>query len=178
MRIILKKPLRFTVITTMCLALVTLFAVVGCDKSEIPPKTCNIENLYEQPLEVIQKCVQGKWKVLMVSRWGYLGLLHPTNTIVNIDTRNNKVVIEEDEGMSGLIGYLNSTFSYSWEKKEVYSSGVGARPPCYTTHVLQNNDQEIEGWYFDKIINDTLHVVVDYHPDKFDCEAYLFLKIK
>jgi len=34
MKIIFKKPLRFTVIVTLCLVVVTLFATTGCDKSE------------------------------------------------------------------------------------------------------------------------------------------------
>jgi len=39
MKIILKKTLCFTVITTLCLVVVTLFAVVSCDdKSESLPK--------------------------------------------------------------------------------------------------------------------------------------------
>lgn len=37
MKIIFKKPLWFTVITTLCLA-ITLFATFGCDKSEVPDK--------------------------------------------------------------------------------------------------------------------------------------------
>ena len=38
MKIILKKPRWFTVITTLCLVVVTLFAASGCDKTDIPPK--------------------------------------------------------------------------------------------------------------------------------------------
>jgi hypothetical protein len=41
MKIILKKTLWFTVIRALCLVVVALFAAVGCDKSEIPPKTDN-----------------------------------------------------------------------------------------------------------------------------------------
>ena len=41
MEIILKKPLWFTVITTLCLVVVTLFGASGCDKSENSPKTSN-----------------------------------------------------------------------------------------------------------------------------------------
>jgi len=41
MKIILKKPLWFTVITTLCLVVITLFATNGCDKSSIPPETDN-----------------------------------------------------------------------------------------------------------------------------------------
>ena len=44
MKTILKKTLWFTVITTLCLVTVTLFVFVGCDKTENPPKICNIEN--------------------------------------------------------------------------------------------------------------------------------------
>ena len=40
MKIILKKPLWFTVITILCLVVVTLFAASGCDKTEILPKHC------------------------------------------------------------------------------------------------------------------------------------------
>ena len=141
---------------------------------------CEFENLHQQPLEIIQECLQGKWKVLMVSKWGFLGILCPTNTFINIDTKNNNVVITENENEQLMImnGFLNKSFYYNWELKEVYQWGIGLRPPCYTTYVMQNNDQDIEGWYFDKIINDTLRVVVDYHPDKSDCESYLFLRIR
>jgi uncharacterized repeat protein (TIGR02543 family) len=38
MKTILIKPLWFTVITILCLVLVTLFAASGCDKTEILPK--------------------------------------------------------------------------------------------------------------------------------------------
>ena len=44
MKIISKKPLWFTVITTLCLVVVILFAVTGCDKSETPPIACNVDN--------------------------------------------------------------------------------------------------------------------------------------
>jgi len=44
MKIILKKTLWFTVITKLCLVVVTLFAANGCDKSEIPPTACNVDN--------------------------------------------------------------------------------------------------------------------------------------
>ena len=36
MKIILKKPLRFTVITTLCLVFVSLFVTYSCDKHEKP----------------------------------------------------------------------------------------------------------------------------------------------
>jgi len=63
-----KKILKITVIL---LFLVGLF--FSCQKAEVnQPKTpdvnqnidfSNIENLYEQPLHVIQKCIEGNWKL-------------------------------------------------------------------------------------------------------------------
>jgi len=44
MKIILKRPLCITAVTTLSLIVVTLFAAVGCVKPETPPKTCNVEN--------------------------------------------------------------------------------------------------------------------------------------
>jgi len=38
MKIIFEKSVWFTVISTLCLVVVTLFAVIGCDKSETPQK--------------------------------------------------------------------------------------------------------------------------------------------
>ena len=56
MKIILKKPLWFTVITTLCLVVVTLFAASGCDKTEILPKhyTVNFagERVYIEPQSI------------------------------------------------------------------------------------------------------------------------------
>ena len=167
---------------------VILFVVASCKEKVLldeltngdgKKEFCNIEDLYAQPLHIIQKCLHGEWKVLRISRWGYIGSLYPTNTIVNIDTLNKNVAIMANEHEHFMImnGILNSPFSYYWESKEVYSPGIGTRPPCYVTYVMQNSTQRIEGWYFDKIINDTLHVVVDYHPDKYEYETYLFLRI-
>ena len=76
-------------------------------------------------------------------------------------------------------GLLNRSFSFRWERKEVYRFAVNGMPypPDYTTYVMQN-DQEIEGWFFDKITNDILRVFVDYHPNQSNNEWYLFEKMK
>ena len=83
----------------------------GKDKSQID--FSNIENLYAQPLPVIQECVQGKWKWVSISRWGYLGYILLTNTFVEI-TENSVVITQEDyNGVD-----VGGTFSYEWKKKE------------------------------------------------------------
>jgi hypothetical protein len=68
----------------------------------------NIENLYAQPLPVIQKAVQGKWTVYS-SSGGVAGITYPENCF------------EEYTGHQ-LIRNLNGevlTNSYSWKKKTV-----------------------------------------------------------
>ena len=140
--------------------LISLFIAVGCSD----PKTdfSNIENLYAQPLPVIQKCVQGKWKWIEISTWGFIGVWYPSNTVVDI-TKDSVITTGDD--------VLNQTFQYSWKEKSTSSSN-------YTTYVLWNNEKNTGEWYFDKIKNDTL-VVYTYnlnnggYPDR-----YLFYKIK
>jgi len=41
---IFKKPRWFTMITTLCLVVVTLLAAFGCDKSKKPVNICNVDN--------------------------------------------------------------------------------------------------------------------------------------
>jgi len=144
------------------------------------------ENLWDQPLHKIQECLHGKWKVLRVTHWGLPGNYYPANNIVSIDTLNSTVVITTNENDPW--SYMNGqnrpycSFSYNWEIKDVYRGIMGpTQPPNFTTYVMQNEDHEIEGWYFDyiiKIVDDTLlNVVVDYQ-EKPTYRYYTFLKIK
>ena len=161
-----------------------LFTQGSYDMSDLQAN--RFENLFDQPLHKIQECLHGKWKVLRTTHWGLPGNYLPANNIVNIDTLNNTVSIttNENDPWSYMNGRNpNGTFSYNWKYKDVYRGIMGSTPPPhYTTYVMQNEDTDIEGWYFDKIMkiaDDTLlFVVVDYHPEKSRSEEYLFLKIK
>ena len=224
MEIKILKTAGFTM-TALCLVLVGLFLAYGCEKPDILPTGgddgnssisqdtinlpnndsifkdtmySNIEDLYEQPLSVIQECVKGKWKFIKGHKWGYMGLIYPTNTLINIDTENDKVVITANEVSPGnmiMTGALNGTSSCSWEAKEVYSPGFSQRPPCYTTFVMQfngdNNEESKEilnmkniervGWFFNSIRNDSLQVFVHFSPDSANFsyyEWYEFLRIR
>ena len=140
---------------------------------------CTIENLWEQPLHVIQECVHGKWKVLEISNRTTVGHFYPINNIVDIDTLNNTIMLTTAENDIGSYMHIppNVTFSYSWEYKEVYGMVYESTKPHYSTYVMQNNDHERKGWFFHTITKDMLHVVVDYNPPNL-FEKYLFLKIK
>jgi len=50
-KITLKKPLWFTVITTLCLVVVTLFAATSCDKIENPDAAPSAEPIYPITIE-------------------------------------------------------------------------------------------------------------------------------
>ena len=134
----------------------------------------DIENLYEQPLSVIQKSVQGKWKVIAIYFRGFLYESYPKNTFVDISENRVELTIGANDF---LVGHHLKSFSYIWENMEVFPFG-SATPESYSTYVMQNNDYVTEGWYFDKIVNDTLSVNVNYPFNSYLFEGYYFLKIR
>ena len=138
MKIIFKNPLRVTVIMALYLVVLTLFASVGCSE----PKTdfSNIENLYAQPLPVIQRCVEGKWK-WYVSIGGLIAYYYSDNTFVDI--KEDHYVVDYEDGSQ-------QTFYFTWEKYDV--TGIGQ------TYVMWDKQRNEAGWYFVSIKNDTLTV--------------------
>ncbi|MDR3095302.1 MAG: hypothetical protein LBU62_11815 [Bacteroidales bacterium] len=108
----------------------------------------NIEDLYAQPLPVIQKAVQGKWKVY-VSCGGVVGCVYPKNSFFEITS--NETIEDNDVGD-------HTVRSYSWKKKKVDINGK-----MVNTHITWPDDaDETEkssqaGRYFICIKNDTLY---------------------
>jgi len=102
-------------------------------------KISNIENLYAQPLSVIQKCVQGKWK-WYVSIGGQTGYNYTDNTFVKFD--NNICTIKYSDGSQ-------QTFHFTWEK--FYLDRFE-----HETYRMWDVDRNEAGWYFVSIKNDTL----------------------
>ena len=145
----------------------------------------NIENLYEQPLPVIKKCVQGKWKWTSASRYpGYIGYYVFFNTFVEITEKN--VVITSEEKHNDFRLY-NTTFSYDWKKMKTLPSSNPFDPlTTVTTNVLLQHEnilwqrkQDNNGWWFYRIEVDKLQVVL-YHPEFYDYgyEHYVFERVK
>ena len=132
----------------------------------------NIENLYAQPLQVIQKCVQGEWKWVSISRGGIRGYLEPHNTFVEITEK--KVIITQaqrgdNQWLDIDLNYLG-VFSYDWKKRETLAG--------YTAYIMWDTEQNRSRWYFDKIQNDTLYVIYDTFFGTYKTEVYTFVKIK
>ena len=101
----------------------------------------NIENLYEQPLPVIQKCVQGKWK-WFISVGGDAGVTYPVKTFVDI--KNDHIIIDYDDESQ-------RTFYYTWKKRFVYGNK-------YETYLMWSTERDAVIWHFESIKNDTLCV--------------------
>ena len=121
----------------------------------------NIENLYEQPLTVIQKCVQGKWK-WYVSIGGHSGADYFDNIFVDI--KDNHYVIEYEDGQQRII-------FYEWKRREIcfpYSEHplYKGKKTYFMWDKSANEETLINGWFFESIKNDTLKVSVDTYPRK------------
>ena len=119
----------------------------------------NIENLYEQPLPVIQKCVQGKWK-WYVSVGGESGISYHDNIFVDINSKY--YVIEYGDGQQ-------NTIFFEWQRREIFFPFF--EDPLYKgkeSYLMWNKNANGEslanGWFFESIKNDTLFVLVDTYP--------------
>ena len=95
----------------------------------------NIENLYEQPLSVIQKCVQGKWKIY-AQFGGFVGITYPENKFIEIE--GNKLNDNEFQWKSCTHQISDNNF--------------------IKTYGIQFLPLEEPSFYFEGIKNDTLSV--------------------
>lgn len=113
---------------------------VSCEKIDMSKiDFSNIEDLYAQPLPVIQECVQGKWK-WYASYGGFVGISYPDSTF--IDIRNDHYIITDKESQD--------TIYFTWEKYTL--------PDNKTTWVVWDKELDRGIWAFDTIKNDTLGV--------------------
>ena len=148
--------------STVALILSVSFSSCSCGKKDDMSGIdfSNIENLYEQPLPVIQKCMQGKWK-WYVSFGGHSGADYSDNTFVDI--RHDHYIIEYENGQQ-------RTVFYKWKRREIcfpYSEHHlhKGKKTYFMWNKSTNNETFSNGWFFGSIKNDTLIVHVDTYPD-------------
>ena len=126
------KLLQFT---TLVLVLAGSFSSCGkeddIDMSKID--FSNIENMDEQPLPVIKKCVEGKWE-WCDSYGGSIVLRRYENTFVEI--HEDHVMINYEDGSQ-------LSFDVTWKRGE-------------KTHYLWDKERNQSVWFFLSIRNDTL----------------------
>jgi hypothetical protein len=102
----------------------------------------NIEDLYSQPLPVIQQCVQGKWK-WYVSCGGDAGIVYPENTFVEITDKEYIL----DNNIDDI-----HTRTYFWKKKQVQTYN----DKLIETYIMCFDESVDGGRYFSTIKNDTI----------------------
>ena len=122
----------------------------------------NIENLFQQPLPVIQECVQGKWK--WVCWIPVSGIDENGNGILTggpayyddmyVEITENKIIIIRSKRIENPFlddePILYTEISYVWKKKETIDG--------YSTFVMWDIERNQGVWYFDKIQKDILRV--------------------
>jgi hypothetical protein len=100
----------------------------------------NIDDLYAQPLPVIKKCIEGKWKVY-VQYGGYIGISYPKDTYVEYFDDHSILTNPNEQ-------YI---FYFTWKRQS-----ININDKEYETWVMHNNESGEGGAYFFSIKNDTL----------------------
>jgi hypothetical protein len=127
----------------------------GCRKKDI-------EDLYAQPLSVIQKCVQGKWK-WYASYGGFSGVNYSDNTFVDI--YDDHYTITYHNGMQ-------RTVYFTWKRTTVSHGEL-------ETWVMWDTLHYKESWYFISIKDGTLRVGLDPPSKSADVpNSFDFVRIK
>ncbi|MDR2126337.1 MAG: hypothetical protein LBP63_05875 [Prevotellaceae bacterium] len=130
--------------------LLILAGVVACGKENADIDMSkidfsNIENLYEQPLPVIQKAVQGRWKLYQTCG-GDAGCSYPPNTFITI--ASNEIILENiDSGE-----YIENSYSWKNKKVDVYGKTINS----YVLWPGGADETAQSGMYFLSIKSDTL----------------------
>ena len=109
----------------------------------------NIENLYEQPLPVIQKCVRGKWEVFSYCSSGIIyNVTYPENSF--FEFKDDHYIIYNEDGSQNITYFtLEKYIIEDW------------RSPLngYKTYMMcdkNQNDTISSKLYFISLHNDTL----------------------
>ena len=117
----------------------------------------NIENLFQQPLPVIQECVQGKWKWVSVYYPSGGDLFTITSGYrmndVYVEITEDKVVTIRSRSESPFLDddpIFYEEFSYVWETKKTIDG--------YSSFVMWDIERDQGVLYFHKIQKDTLSV--------------------
>jgi hypothetical protein len=122
----------------------------------------NINDLYAQPLPVIKKCVEGKWK-WYVQFGGDAGISYPKDTYV--EYFDDHYVIKYYDGSQ-------QKRYFTW--KRYFADLLG-----HETYVMWDKERKDAGWYFVSIKNDSLVVCADPPPGSADIPSgFGFVRIK
>ncbi|GHV36455.1 hypothetical protein FACS1894180_0590 [Bacteroidia bacterium] len=148
------------------LILTVLLVMVGtfsCEKEKNIDYS-NIEDLYAQPLPVIKKAVQGKWK-LYSTCGGFAGCSYPENRFI---TRTpNEIIVDSDKHL---------VVSYSWKKKKV--DIFGEMVNSYVMWPDRADETTLSGEYFISIQNDTLYAQDCSLTSNYTVFSFIYVRVK
>jgi hypothetical protein len=131
-----------------------LAGIIACNKNkeEIDVDFSNIENLCEQPISVIEKAIQGKWKIVYYKG----GLI--ANMIQYPD--NHLVEFTSDKKYMDTTPIATFTTKFKWSKELRYSTSGDA------VYIMRFQDAGVTPLLMKEIHNDTLvfheYQVMDY----------------
>jgi hypothetical protein len=148
-----------TKILKLAVFVLILAGSFACEKNDI--NISNIEDLYAQPLSVIQKTVQGKWK--------WITYINGIGGYIPFDM--GLVEITKDK----IISY-NKVQNFYWQEQQVYVNSVAE---LRQTYVACNKQDDFPICCFEYIKNDTMEVRGFGHQSIFSAmERNIFIKIK
>jgi hypothetical protein len=150
-------------VLNLAIVVLLLAGVIACDRNDEVIKTeeleeidfsnidfSNIANLCEQPVPVIEKAIQGKWKVYRITVAGvWFQVLSPEDSYIEF---NDKYYVYWESGE------IRDTAHFTWKKTAIADS----RNPLkgQITQVMWKGNPEnyhLDNWYFESILHDTLH---------------------
>jgi hypothetical protein len=135
----------------LALFLITvLVSLSACKKEKEAIDLSNIEDLYSQPLSVIQKCIQGEWN-WYASYGGFVGINYPQDTYVKFTADSYTVSSPED----------TYTIPFTWKKVPTYTYEHDGEE----TYVMWNEEQDEGMWFFGLLKNDSLSVIPYFNGD-------------
>jgi hypothetical protein len=154
------------------LLLLVLFGMLGlalcsCGQKEdnvVAPEEVMI--LYDKPVDVIQKAVQGKWE-WQAAYGGAVGIQYPTDTYVEFTDSYHIISAPNRE----------DTTYFTWKKFAVYSSAHEGGE----TYIAWSGEGAVLGnWYFENLRNDTLSVGIYGDGNKYIQERFgnVFVRFK
>jgi hypothetical protein len=136
--------------------------------------------LFNQPLDVVQATVLGKWQGDFYCTDGAKEGYNFDNTFLEI-TKDRVYITGDFDMYDGQEKQIHS-FSYNWEGKHVFFNSTSQ-----TTYVMQINEEYVEGyngrysgWVFWRIIEDRLQVRIDFGTNSYPPhdECFYLVRVK
>jgi len=173
----------------LCAMLAFALTVSSCkekNNATEPPEPClcpnDYENLWEQPLETIQNCVIGKWKIL---NWRSISFVDASNqnvfshqnSFVNI-TNDSVIFTFDDSDPNFEYSHWTEKFKYNWELRDDHRGFYPKIEAYILIAEIDYAEHQVEpGMVFYRKFNDTLIGALYDNTYSFFARLIRFVKI-